>query len=84
MIIFEQQITQFSILYLQKQQADRVADGVNILTALKIYCTVTPQNTLHISSNTPIPTNTKDGLMANIFLEKIFMMGYHLLIINLE
>ena len=86
MIIFEQnQTTTFSILYLQKQHVDRVADGINVLSVLKQFITETNQKTLHIpASISTIPSTTKEGIVALLFLEKIFLRGYHLLIINLE
>ena len=86
MIIFEQQQqTAFSILYLQKFHVDRVADNVNVLSVLKQYVTETAQKTLHIpASISTIPSNTKEGIVALLFLERIFLRGYHLLIINLE
>ena len=85
MIIFEQQQTTLSILYLQKFHVDRVADNVNVLSVLKQYITETTQKTLHIpASISTIPSNTKEGIVALLFLEKVFIRGYHLLIINLE
>jgi hypothetical protein len=85
MIIFEQQQTTLSILYLQKQHVDRVADGINVLSVLRQYITETPQKTLLIpASISIIPSNTKEGIVASLFLEKVFIRGYHLLIINLE
>ncbi len=86
MIIFEQnQTTTFSILYLQKQHVDRVADGINVLSVLKQFNIETDQKTLHIPvSISTIPSNTKEGVVALLFLEKIFIRGYHLLIINLD
>jgi hypothetical protein len=86
MIIFEQnQTTTFSILYLQKQHVDRVANGINVLSVLKQFNTETDQKTLHIhASISTIPSNTKEGIVALLFLEKIFIRGYDLLIIDLE
>ncbi len=86
MIIFEQnQTTTFSILYLQEQHVDRVADSINVLSVLKQFNIETDQKTLHIpASISIIPSNTKEGIVALLFLEKIFIRGYDLLIINLE